>query len=99
MNRDQLKELIRTEPTIASTLEAIEADYSATMRHAEAVGKRRAELLTRVGEINKAKLDLIRNDSALDVTKSAEPNPQKVDTGEPSQVVTTDKPKHERKKT
>lgn len=53
-DREKLRELIRTEPTVRGTFEAIEAQIAAIESAAPLI-KRREELKTRLAEIEAAK--------------------------------------------
>ena len=56
--REELRALVREEPTVSATFETLDVEFSAAVAHAESLGKRRAELLSKLGQINSAKQEL-----------------------------------------
>lgn len=58
MDRDQLKALIRTEPTLAATFAEVDAEYEAVAENFHALGARRSELRRHLDEIAQAKEQL-----------------------------------------
>lgn len=59
MDREQLKELIRTEPGIVETMNALWAEYEPIEANARALHGRWLELREQLGEIEKAKTALV----------------------------------------
>lgn len=58
MDRDELKELIRTEPTLAATFAQVDAEYEQVAEHFHALGSRRRELRQQLDKIDQVKLAL-----------------------------------------
>lgn len=58
MTREELKALVRTEPSLASTFATIDAEFCSAMTHACALFKRRAELSEQLAAIEAAKKEL-----------------------------------------
>lgn len=73
MTIDELKELIRTEPTIRDTFEAVEAEHTAAAEHTRSLADKRAELLRQLKAIDAAKTQLVKEvESVKDENQNAE---------------------------
>lgn len=81
--RDELKALIRQEPTIAATFAEVDAAYDSVRPHYEAVQKRRLELSNLLGAIAQAKVRIAEecspaiatSDESASETTTGEPEP------------------------
>lgn len=82
--REELRSLVREEPTIAATFAAIDAEVSAAVAHAESLGKRRAELLAKLSQIGAAKRKLASVASSPAVAVPEIDPIQTPQTGEPA---------------
>jgi peptidoglycan hydrolase CwlO-like protein len=102
MDRDQLKELIRTEPTIAATFASVDDNYQRVVANAEALGKRRDELRSQLDAIEAAKAELAKQSAAPPATVTtedppvAEPEPDVEAAVEPSDTSESTEPKPRR---
>lgn len=80
MTTDDLKTLIRTEPTVANTFASVDSDFQAAQAHADALGKRHAELRQQLDAIADAKAQL----AAPPIAETGEPAPDTTPAAKPT---------------
>jgi len=81
--RDELKQLVRQEPTIAATFAEVDAEFQSAKSHIDSIYKRRQELRGTLDAIEAAKQKLAGPGGPASVAEPAVES-EPIETGEPA---------------